>query len=298
MVSTVKGILSLVLLATVLLLAQLPLMLLALLKLLSFNRVLRHICTRAVISLCEGVVLILRGIYFTIHSPDWEAGELHGLSKNQSYLIISNHQTWNDIPVLMFLLEGRTAFFRFFIKRELIGLPFIGMAAWAMDFPFMKRYTREQLIANPNLHGRDMISVGNFCEKLDHDEPVCVINYLEGTRFSQDKKARQHSPYRYLLKPRYAGAARVVNSLGKRMLLLDVTLVYLEGSRGFWAFLCGNTGKVKANIVIREIPRQLAQGDYDESQERQTQFKSWIDGLWQNKDQLIADYLQGKAPGH
>ncbi len=55
------------------------------------------------------------------------------------YLVSSNHQSWVDILVLQRIFHGRIPFLKFFLKQELIWVPVIGLAWWALDFPFMKR---------------------------------------------------------------------------------------------------------------------------------------------------------------
>jgi 1-acyl-sn-glycerol-3-phosphate acyltransferase len=41
--------------------------------------------------------------------------------------------------VLQRIFHGRIPFLKFFLKQELIWVPVIGLAWWALDFPFMKR---------------------------------------------------------------------------------------------------------------------------------------------------------------
>src|SRR3546814_15219861 len=70
---------------------------------------------------------------------------------------------------------------------QLLYVQVIGMACWAMDFPFMRRYTKAQLEARPELKGQDVEATRRACEVYKH-EPVTVINFLEGTRFSEAKR--------------------------------------------------------------------------------------------------------------
>lgn len=92
---------------------------------------------------------------------------------------------------------------KFFLKKELIWVPFLGLAWWALDFPFMKRYSRKFLAANPHLAGKDLESTKKACEKFKHT-PVSVMNFVEGTRFTPEKHQRKNSPYAHLLPPRPA----------------------------------------------------------------------------------------------
>lgn len=72
------------------------------------------------------------------------------------YLVLSNHQSWIDIVVLQKVFNRRIPLLKFFIKQELIKVPLLGFAWWALDFPFMKRYSPEFLEKNPQFKGKDM----------------------------------------------------------------------------------------------------------------------------------------------
>ena len=127
-------------------------------------------------------------------TPDWDVQGLDGLDARGWYLVSSNHQSWVDILVLQRVFHGRIPFLKFFLKRELIWVPVIGLAWWALDFPFMKRGR------GAGAQRSDLQSTRAACEKFKRI-PTSVINFVEGTRFTAAKQARQASPYRYLLKP-------------------------------------------------------------------------------------------------
>ena len=53
------------------------------------------------------------------------------------------------------------------------------------------------------------------------------MNFLEGTRFTAAKHAKQESPYRYLLKPKAGGIAFVLAAMdGKIEKMVNVTIAY------------------------------------------------------------------------
>ena len=79
----------------------------------------------------------------------WHIEGLEGLDYQHSYLITSNHQSWVDIMVLQYVLNKRIRPLKFFLKQELIWVPVIGLAWWALGFPFMKRYTKAYLAKHP-----------------------------------------------------------------------------------------------------------------------------------------------------
>ncbi len=111
-------------------------------------------------------------------------------------------------------------------------MPVIGLAWWALDFPFMRR--------RGGLAGaEDLERARKACEKF-RVVPTSVINFLEGTRFTQAKHDAQGSPYVHLLKPKVGGIATAVTTLGSQFhRMLDVTIVYPDGPPDFWTLLSG-----------------------------------------------------------
>lgn len=87
--------------------------------------------------------------------------------------------------------------------------------------------------------------------------------YLEGTRFSKSRHARQQSPYQYLLCPKAGGTALALSVLGEKFhSLLDITIVYPDGIPTFWEFLCGKVKRISLRIREVELPQRLMRGDY------------------------------------
>jgi 1-acyl-sn-glycerol-3-phosphate acyltransferase len=76
---------------------------------------------------------------------EWEITGDVDFDKKGRYLVMSNHQSWVDIFVLQKVLYGIIPYIKFFLKKELIWVPVMGAAWWALDFPFMKRYSKEFL---------------------------------------------------------------------------------------------------------------------------------------------------------
>jgi len=71
---------------------------------------------------------------------EWHVEGDEGLERDQWYLVTCNHQSWADIMVVQNILNSRIPLMKFFLKKELIWVPLLGIAWWALDFPFMKRY--------------------------------------------------------------------------------------------------------------------------------------------------------------
>ncbi len=225
---------------------------------------------------------------------EWVVHVDMNVSPKGQYLVCSNHQTWNDIFVLMRVFGRRAPFFKFFIKQELIWVPILGLAWWGLDYPFMKRYSKEAIAKNPALKGKDIETTRKACEAFKN-QPALVLNFLEGTRFTPAKHDLQKSPYRHLLKPKSGGFAFAISALGERLhSMLDVTIVYPDGAKGFWDFCAGRMRKVIVDVRQLEVPHEFFEGDYENDPAFRERFQQWIGTLWSEKDQRIGQLLQGQ----
>ena len=211
------------------------------------------------------------------------------LRRDAWYLLVCNHQSWADILVLVFAFRRRTPPFKFFTKRELLWLPLIGLALWLLDFPFVRRYPRARLQANPALREADQRAVRSACAAI-RERPTSVLNFLEGTRFSPAKRDAQGSPHQTLLIPKVGGLQIVRDGLAARLCaVLDVTLHYPGGAPGFWDFLCGRRPVVTLHTRVLPPP----EGDRDT-------LRRWADTLWAAKDTRLqaAQSAGGGAKPH
>lgn len=264
-----------------------PLLVFALLKLVLPGRG-RDYASWAVMWVAETWSEIDKAIFALCIPTQWDIRGVENLRKDTSYLAVSNHQTWVDIPALIESLNRRTPFFKFFLKKELIWVPLLGLAWWGLDYPFMKRYSKAFLEKHPELKGKDLEITKAACE-LFKRQPVTVVNYLEGTRFTEAKHREQQSPYRYLLKPKAGGVAFVLAALGEQLdALLDVTIVY-PGNKapGFWDLLNGSISRVIIDIQVRELDPALWDGDYENDPAFRQSVQAWVNQLWLEKDQRI-----------
>lgn len=211
------------------------------------------------------------------------------LQPDGHYLVLSNHQTWVDIPMLQAALNRRVPLLRFFLKSQLFWVPLLGLAWWALDFPFMKRYSRQQLEKRPELAGRDIEATRRACAKFMHI-PVSVMNFVEGTRFTPAKHQQQASPFTYLLKPKAGGIAFVLDAMGRALhSILDVTIVYPDGRPTMVDLFANRVREVRVNIRERPIPAELLGGDYQNDPVFRERVQGWLNDLWRDKDQLIAE---------
>jgi 1-acyl-sn-glycerol-3-phosphate acyltransferase len=214
------------------------------------------------------------------------------LRRDGHYLVLSNHQSWVDIPVLEAVLNRRVPMLRFFLKSQLFWVPFLGLAWWALDFPFMKRYSRETIARRPELAGRDIEATRRACEKF-RGIPVSLINFVEGTRFTLPKRLAQASPYRHLLKPKAGGVAFVLDAMGDAMhAILDVTILYPHGIPTIADLFADRVPEIRVHIRELPIPYELVGGDYQNNAPFRDLFQSWMNGLWAEKDARIATLLR------
>lgn len=229
---------------------------------------------------------------------DWTIQLPKNLDPHGWYFVISNHQTWVDIMVLQHSLNGRIPLLKFFLKQELIKVPIMGAAWWALDFPFMKRYSKAYLEKHPEMKGRDVETTRKACEKFK-DIPTSVMNFLEGTRFTTEKHAQQHSPFQHLLKPKAGGMAFAMNAMGDQFRsILDVTLYYPEGIPTYWEFLQGKMKRCHIIVEEKPIPTSLRQGDYENDVEYKARFQEWVQTLWHDKDETLVHLHTTKSHTH
>ncbi|MDG1864765.1 MAG: acyltransferase [Woeseiaceae bacterium] len=226
-------------------------------------------------------------IFSKINNTKWDVKGLQQLSKKDWYLLVVNHLSWVDIIVLQTIFNRRIPFLKFFIKRELIWMPFLGLAWWAMDMPFMKRYSKAYLEKYPNKRGQDFLATKKACDKF-RDVPTSVINFVEGTRFTKEKQSVSASPYSSLLKPRAGGVALAIDAMGDMFdKILDVTIVYPQGVISFWDLLCGRFSQVGVEVEKRVIEQWMINSDYQNNYNDRQRFHLWLSEIWEQKDKKI-----------
>ena len=222
----------------------------------------------------------------------WDVQGMEGLNYHGRYLVVSNHQSWVDILVMQRLLNRRIPLLKFFIKRELIKVPLMGLAWWALDYPFLYRHSAEYLKEHPEQKGKDYEATRKACEKFG-TVPTSVMNFLEGTRFTKEKRDRQKSEYKFLLRPKSGGLALALDVLGEKFhSLLDITIVYPDGIPTFWEFLCGKVKRITVRMRTIEIPKQFLHGDYEGDPVFRDAMHKWVQQLWRDKDKQIQTLMK------
>jgi 1-acyl-sn-glycerol-3-phosphate acyltransferase len=226
----------------------------------------------------------------------WEIEGVDELRRDAHYLIISNHVSWVDIFAVLRAFHGRAPFIRFFIKRALLWSPIAGQAAWALDYPFMRRYTPEYLAQHPEKRGRDLETTRIACRRFRR-LPVSILNFVEGTRFTPEKHAEQESPYRSLLRPRVGGVAFVMASLSEQLdALVDVTLIYPSPDATMLDFVTNRLPWVRIEARRIEVPDEFRTDAIAEPGPQRDAFRQWIEEIWCHKDERITAVLEERRP--
>jgi len=212
----------------------------------------------------------------------WDVSGTDKLEQDKWYLVVANHQSWVDILVMQKIFYRKIPFLKFFLKKELFWVPVLGLAWWALDYPFLERSSATL---------KDIETTRKACEKF-RTRPVSIMNFVEGTRFTREKHREELSPYSYLLKPKAGGIALVLATLGEQLhSILDVTIAYPGGAKGFWAFLCGEVRDVRVRVQSLPIDKEIS-GDYFQDREFRKEFRDWLNGLWAEKDKTLALLLE------
>lgn len=225
---------------------------------------------------------------------EWDVQGLEKLDMTHSWMVTSNHQSWVDILALQYQLNRRLPFLKFFLKKELIWVPVIGLCWWALEFPFMKRYSKAYLAKHPEKQGQDLATTRKACERYKTN-PVSVFNFLEGTRFTQEKHDQQNSHFKHLLKPKAGGIAFVLDAMGEQLQgMVNVTLYYPQGKPKLWDLLSGKIKRIVMRIEVMPIPQQFIGKSYDQDMEYRAEFQEWVNQLWLEKDQQLTQLTEAE----
>jgi len=264
-----------------------PIMLFTLFKIVIPVRPFRNLMTRWIMAMGENWVSFNAFVFSAVNKVEWQLTGIEDLDKKHWYMVFANHQTWVDIVILQTVFNRRIPFLKFFLKQQLIWFPFLGIAFWAMDMPFMRRHSKSYLAKHPEKKGSDLVATRKACQKF-RDTPTTVINFLEGTRFSEIKREKKNSPFEHLLPPRAGGVAIALSAMGDMFdAVLDVSIVYPDRVPKFWDMMCGKMTKVIVDVVTLPVETWYVGADYANDREFRQRFHRWLTDVWQNKDRRI-----------
>ena len=269
----------------------------ALLKLITPVGRLRRQISQLLVLIAEAWVEGNSFLFAKIHKVQWDVQGTENLARKKSYLVISNHRSWVDIFVLQHIFKRRIPFLKFFLKKELIWVPLLGIAWWALDFPFLKRYSRQFLEKHPELRGKDIAATRKSCEKFK-SFPISVMNFLEGTRFTAQKHESQDASYRHLLLPKAGGISLVFSSMGDYLSnVVDVTIVYPKNEPPvkFWDLLAGHIPSIIVRAKTLPVPDDVVGRNYEEDSAFREKIQQWVNQIWQEKDQQIENIMRNEV---
>jgi len=253
----------------------------------------RKAMDRALTALATGWVWINSHYIANVNRTRWTIRGVDELDPQGWYLVMSNHASWVDIAVLQRTFLGHIPFLKFFLKQELIWVPFLGLAWWALDLPFLKRKK-----GGTGPGHVDLETTRRACEKFKLI-PTSVINFCEGTRFTAAKHAQQRSPYAHLLKPKSGGMTVALATMGSQFhTALDVTIHYTAGIPTMWDYLSDRVPGIMVEVKTREIPDALLDQAAHADPRHRVQVQRWLEELWLEKDALISAMAREAAAQH
>lgn len=181
-------------------------------------------------------------------------------------VVICNHQSWFDIPLIQDVISKDGPMIKFLIKQELAWVPIIGWICLVLDFP---RLNRSKQIG-------DRKADFSIIEKTtkSHGKQGALLIFPEGTRYTANKHLSQASPYQHLLKPKAGGMKIIKKNTDPATPLIDITINYGEKQPHIWRCLHGNPRHIHINIEHFT----LAQLDNVEE---------WLNQRWQEKDTIL-----------
>ncbi len=248
----------------------------------------KRLCTKLIINIGE-YWIYCNGLWIqALHRPRWNVEGFEELDSSNWYLAVANHQSWADIFVLQNITNRKIPMLKFFMKHVLIWVPVIGLAWWALDMPFLKRYTKEEIQKNPDLRGKDIKAMEKSFERYSR-YPVSIFSFAEGTRFTEEKKDNQLSQFEYLLNPKIGGIGLTLTTMPYIKLLLDFTIHYEDERRSFWDFLCGRMSKADVRVRQINIPDNLLCKNYEDDPIFRENLKEWVYDIWSDKEKYLEE---------
>ena len=248
----------------------------------------KRLCTKLIINIGE-CWIYCNGLWIqALHRPRWNVEGFEELDSSNWYLAVANHQSWADIFILQGITNRKIPMLKFFMKHVLIWVPVIGLAWWALDMPFLKRYTKEEIQKNPELRGKDIKAMEKSFERYSR-YPVSIFSFAEGTRFTKEKKDNQLSQFEYLLNPKIGGIGLTLTTMPYIKLLLDFTIHYEDERRSFWDFLCGRMSKADVRVRQINIPDNLLSKNYEDDPIFRENLKEWVYDIWSDKEKYLEE---------
>ncbi len=193
------------------------------------------------------------------------------LNAHPNPVVICNHQTWFDIPLVQEVITANGPMIKFLVKRELTWVPIIGWICLALDFPRLQRNGTK----NKNGRSSDDLRLIQKASQNHSDVSGALLLFPEGTRFTNDKQTQQGSPYQHLLKPRSGGIKMIKRHVSADTPIVDITINYHQENVNIWRCLHGDPKKVTITIEHHLF------SEVDD-------VNQWLNDQWFAKDALLS----------
>ena len=235
-----------------------------------------------------------RSCYYLLkinRSVQWEISGDTTFNKKGWYLLICNHISWLDIPVVAGAYSYKVPVIKFFMKKELLwGAPLVGLACKLLGYPFLER-GKKRSANKRNKGGADLNTTQKACEQIK-GHPTTLFMFIEGTRVTAQKQKKQRSPYQYLLKARAGGMATVLHTMQSQLDgIVDVTVNYDPREFTLLGLTLGKVKKVQLSARVIPIEEALI-GDYYHDTQYKTHIRQRLAEIWQEKDTTISEMIK------
>ncbi len=219
---------------------------------------------------------------------DWQVSGFENIKVKKTCILISNHLSWADIVILCHVMRKSLPIPKFFLKHSLIFIPVIGLVCLGLGMPFMRRYSREDLLKNPKLRIKDLETTKKACRRLINT-PATLVNFCEGTRFTPQKARAAKSPYAHLMPPKAASLGFALSQIGQDIeTLVNVTISYpLNQQKPFIDLLKGRVKRVYVKAETIPLDERII-GDYIKDKKFKYDFTMYLREIWERKDELLA----------
>ena len=167
-----------------------------------------------------------------------------------SPIVIVNHQSWFDIPIVQEIISARGPRLTFLVKRSLVWVPVIGWICMLLGFP---RLRRTGLLEDRAL---DLNAVSQAAKQGVAARHALLI-FAEGTRFTLKKRSDQNSPFDHLLRPRVGGFAAACQNFPEGTPIIDLS-IYYDGSSHFWRCLGGATKVIRVDVSTHSLDQTMS----------------------------------------
>ena len=215
------------------------------------------------------------------------------LRQDKPYVMVINHRSHVDILIILAFFYDRIPNVKFFLKRSLLYVPFLGQFCYLMNYIFVRKIAPAVARRSPDVVYQQRETIKRQCRELTK-HPVTLAVFAEGTRFSEDKQMDQKTVhFANLLSPQPAGLALAIEACADQVQeLLDVTLVYDVGFVSVWLLLSGQVRTVEVHVQSYDVAKTALVGDYVKDRQFRRRFTEWMKYLWQKKDVLMGQALQ------